>query len=371
MRFINQFSIFVFLFTVGSLSISNAQKKEPASVNVTKTSEISTPLDNCLTYTLPKTVIKVEIETEKTIKKTGPFYRYSERFLSLTNVITEDKESWSIKGIKVTTYGTPDPEQRYSISSTGESAANFITLTPSGILKGINTPTPYKSKCYKKDHQNYSDIKLEDVNFDNIAYNQDLLLKTSSAAMAQEAANMIYQIRADRKDLLSGAAENLPPDGEAYKTVLQELDNQEKDFISLFAGKTITVKHTQTFELIPDPLSSYNNYVICRFSEQNGVLDPMDITGTPIYFSLDNKQNMTLNNTAEEDPKKPQQKGLFYCLPGEVSISVKDKTTEIYKSELSIAQYGKKAYLPASLLTNENISILFDPRTGALISISK
>ncbi len=371
MRFINLFSLLVILFTFGSWSVSDAQKKEPVSVNVTKTNEISTPLDNCLTYTLPKTVIKVEIETEKTIKKTGPFYRYSERFLSLTDVITEDEEVWSIKGIKISTYGTPDPEQRYSISTTGATAANFVSLTPSGILRGINTVIPHKSKCKKRDTQNSFDIKLEDVNFDDIAYNQDLLLKTSSAAMAQEAANMIYQIRADRNDLLSGASENLPPDGEAYQTVLQELEKQEKNFISLFAGKTIKIKHTQTFELTPDPLSSYNNYVICRFSEQNGVLEPTDITGTPVYFTLESKQNMTLSNKTEEDPKKPQQKGLFYCLPGEVNIVIKDKTTEIFKSELSLAQYGKTAYLPASLLTNENIGILFDPKTGALINISK
>ncbi len=371
MRFIKLHSLLLIAFAFFPITYLTAQKKSSGSINVFKTSQTPTPLNNSLIYSLPKTVIKVEIETEKTIRKTGPYYRYSERFLNLSNVITEDEERWTITGVKVTTDGIPDPDQRYFVKTTGETTASLMSLTPSGILKGINLP----SECCKHPKQKLvkiaDDIKLEDVNFDDISYNQDLLMKTSTAAMAQEAANMIYQIRTNRNNILSGDAENLPPDGEAYKTVLEQLDKEEKEFMSLFAGKTITIKHTQTFEVTPDPLSSYNNYVICRFSPQKGLLDQMDITGTPVYFNLEDMKNISLSNTITEDDKHVENRGFFFNLPGEVHISIKDKTTEIYNTKISVAQYGKTAYLPASLVEKGNVSIEFDSATGALLQISK
>ncbi|MCW3805991.1 DUF4831 family protein [Plebeiibacterium marinum] len=345
------------------------QKKNPISAEVKKTSDISNATQESLSYLLPKTAIRVEIESEKTIKKTGPYYRYSQRFLNLAEVITEDSEEWAIKGIKITAIGVPDENKRYSIFSTGNTSATMVNLTHDGILAGINNnDVNTKSNiCQKK--KKCDNPSLSDINFDNIPLHEDLLYKTSTAAMAQEAANMIYKIRNNRIDLLSGELENLPPDGKAYKTVLEELNKLEKDFVSLFSGKKISFTKKETFLVIPDPISSYNNHVICRFSKQKGIVDPMDITGTPIYFKLNAATFKKLENKATEPNKNPIKNGLFYCLPGTASIQIIDKNKEISSKNVSLAQYGQVVSMPASILEQEKVVIKICPVTGALISI--
>lgn len=360
------FALIAFFLLVSS---AQAQKKALNDIEVKKTSELNDATSQNLTYTLPKTVVKIEIETKKVIKKAGPYYRYSQRFLNLNNVITEDSEEWILKGVKMTTTGTPDEENRYSIFSSGDNSASMINLTPEGILAGINNTNSYHPTSPSKDEKEGYIPTIEDIDFDKIPLHEDLLLKTSTAAMAQEAANMIYKIRNNRTDLLSGELENLPPDGEAYKTVLDELNKLEQDFISLFTGKTETITQKETIEITPDPLSSYNNYVLCRFSKQKGLIDAMDITGTPIYFKLDILNNPALTNKNTEPVKNSMKNGLFYCIPSSVKITIIDKNQEIASKKIDLAQYGHTISMPASILEKEGVTMQFCPATGALISI--
>ncbi len=359
-------NLLILLFIASNLS---SQKKTPTSVEIKKTSEVINPTEQSLSYMLPKTTIVVEIESEKIIKKTGPYYRYSQRYLNLSDVITEDSEEWTVKNIKITTKGSPNENQRYSIFSTGLTSAPMVNLTPEGILRGINLRKKlniHPKTCKSNDS---SMIQLTDVNFDNISLHEDLLYKTSTAAMAQEAANMIYKLRNNRIDLLSGDLENLPPDGEAYKTVLEEISKMEKDFISLFAGKTISITKKQTFEITPDPLSSYSNHVICRFSTLKGIVDALDITGTPIYFKLVAEDFQKLENKQFDAKKDENKNGLFYCIPASANITILDKNKEVANKIVDLAQYGQVISMPSDILNHNDIQIRICPVTGALISI--
>ena len=349
------------------LSAAYTQKKIYKQVEVKPTAEVVDPTSQSLTYMLPKTTIHIEVEMEKVIKKAGPYYRYSQRYLNLSNVITEDKEEWVIKGVKINTQGTPDESKRYSVFSQGNTSANNLSLTPKGILTGINNPFKYHpspKKCTKPIPS------LENISFDNVSLNEELLYKTSTAAMAQEAANMIYRLRTTRTELLSGELENLPPDGEAYKTVLKEIEKQEKDFVSLFSGKTITATQTEHFELTPDPLSSYANFVLCRFSKTKGLVDAMDITGTPIYLKIDTEIKKQLKNKRTEAPKEPAKNGLFYNIPGSVTIQVVDKNELLLTQSVDMAQYGQVISMSPAILEKEDVVIKVCPVTGALLSVS-
>ena len=58
----------------------------------------------------------------------------------------------------------------------------------------------------------------------------------STARQAEVAAKQIYRIRESRLNILTGDADNLPPDGEAMKLVIQQLEEQEKALTNLFTG---------------------------------------------------------------------------------------------------------------------------------------
>ena len=57
---------------------------------------------------------------------------------------------------------------------------------------------------------------------------EELLMAGSTAKQAEVAAKQIYRIRESRMNILTGDADNLPPDGEAMKLVIQQLEEQEK-----------------------------------------------------------------------------------------------------------------------------------------------
>ena len=346
-----------------------SQKKAITQVQIQPTSEVADATSQSLTYMLPQTTIKVEVKMEKTIKKAGPYYRYSQRFLNLSNVITEDSEEWMIKEVHISTSGKADESKRYSIFTKGNTSANMLNLTPDGVLIGINKTNEIPQATPAVDIVTIPSLK--DINFNNVALNEELLIKTSTAAMAQEAANMVYRLRTSKINLLSGELENLPPDGEAYKTVIMEIAKQEKDFVSLFAGKTITVSKTQSFEVTPDPLSSYANHVLCRFNNQKGLVDAIDITGTPIYLKLDVQKKELLKQKQIVEGKEPQRNGLFYNIPTTATVNIVDKNTPIGSKEIDIAQYGQVISLSPSILEEEGIEIELCPITGALISVSK
>ena len=62
-----------------------------------------------------------------------------------------------------------------------------------------------------------------------------------------------------------------------------------------------------------------------------GIVEAMDITGTPIYFKLDKISSPELKNNQTEAPKVTPKSGLYYCLPGKTNISIVDKNKELIR----------------------------------------
>ncbi len=345
----------------------NAQKKERNYVNIVKSNTLENATESSLSYTLPQTVIKVDIECVQTIKKAGPFYRYSERYLNLKNVITKDSEDWTISDIKVSTFGIPNPGQRYNIKSQGNNIASLINLTSTGILAGFNTDfTEKEQKVF-----NTKIPLISDINFDDIPYNSELLYKTSTAAMAQEAANVIYKLRKSRLELIMGEMENLPPDGTAYNRILEQINKMEAQFLSLFIGKTVKTKVHKTIEFVPNPLESYKNHVICRFSTKKGIISSNDISGTPIYAKLNTINRPLLPNKKTEKPDKNSTSGLYYYIPATINFAIFDKNIELLNLPVQIAQYGQVVSMSTDILKKKDVSIKINTATGALIEIIK
>ncbi len=351
------------MFTACSSTAQVATSK----VNVVATENVDNATEQSLTYSLPKTVIKVEIQTEKIIKKAGPFYRYSQRFLNLKDVITEDTEEWVIKGVKLYTIGVADDSKRYNIYTEGVSSATNINLTPEGVLRGFNNPEEYTYTTTKTCKTIVP--TLEDMNFDNVPLSEDILLKTSSAAMAQETANMIYTIRANRFDMLSGEIENTPADGKSYQLMLDRFDQLEADYLTLFAGKEEHISKTVVLDFIPSTSSDETN-VLCRFSSLNGIVDAMDLSGTPIYLKINVDDFYRLPDQQKEPQKgETPRNGIYYCIPANATVSIIDKNVELLSQPIKLAQFGQVVSMPSSILEKENAVVKICPATGALIEV--
>ncbi|WP_430815466.1 DUF4831 family protein [Carboxylicivirga sp. RSCT41] len=362
--------LFLAISAAAILSSCAVQQPVPNKVNVQDVAQMNNATSNTLVYSLPATVIRVNVEVEKTINKVGPFYRYSQKMLNVSDVVTEDKVEWKIKSVNIETFGVPDNSKRYSISYSGTASAPFLNLTSSGVLAGVNSDFN-NAECYLKKFTAADLPGVEDVNFNDVAMIEKQLVKTSTAAMAEETANYIYKIRKRRFKILASDFEQLPPDGQSYEVMVRELNKLEKEHMELFVGKTETYTMTRSFDIFPDKMST-NNDVLFRFSSVSGIVDKMDVSGAPVYFELEAEEGTPLPDAAVVMEKGQEvRNGLFYNRPGKATIKIIDKNKLIKEQEVYLGQYGQVVSMPSNVLEQDNVSIRINPKTGALQSIER
>ncbi len=357
----------IFIITVLLTLISCSSNKEIVNKGVVKKSQERVPTESGLWYYLPKTVVEVEVTAEKIIHKVGPFYRFSQRFLNLSDVVSENKETWVISDAKITTYGIPDKEKLFSINTTGLPSLAAISLDENGVLRSVNLHQRGKRKEDIKEF--VKPIKsIEEINFDDVPYTEEQLIKTSTAAMAEEVAKEIYRLRALRKDILEGEIDNLPPDGYAYEQTLAEIKRQEQAYLELFTGKKIVQKQTKVFKYIPEKDYYYND-VLFRFSEKSGFLRENDVSGTPVYIEFEVLEGVNEDLVSQENEKDASNRGLIYCQPGVANVKIIDRTVQLIEKDVNIAQFGKILRMPADILENKDAGVILDGSTGAVKNV--
>lgn len=348
-----------------TLALSNADAKDKETISITPVSQDADAANDGIIYSLPKTIVRVKVEAEVTIKKAGPYYRYSNKYLNLTDVITEDSKKWKISNVSIETYGKADNARRFKISG-----APFpsVTLTGDNVLCGINA----KCKQVIDDEVVFANnnVNLPEITFDDVRLGGNVLTKTSTAAMAEEVAHSIYKLREKRFSLLGGEDATVLHDEGSYDRVLKEISALEAEYMSLFTGKTETVKVVKYYEMEPGAVS-LNNTVLFRFSENEGFMGVMDITGKPVYIDLEFNTDRKVN-AYEDNTKQRKQKpvtGLRYIIPGEVTVKIIDRNIQIAEKTILCTENGQEATLPLEMLT-DGYSIRFDVTNGSVISIS-
>ena len=191
----------------------------------------------------------------------------------------------------------------------------------------------------------------------------------STAKQAEVAAKQIYRIRESRLNILTGEADNLPPDGEAMKLVIQQLEEQEKALTNLFTG--ILTKETEHYEVSIIPHYTLDKEVLFRFSKQLGIVDADDLGGTPVYMNLKATERAPILDAKEAEKKDKSLKGIVYNVPGKASIEILMNKKTLYKGEAQITQFGTREGLAPVMFEDKKAPVkgLFYPETGAIKQI--
>ena len=368
MRFFN----YIIIATLLSVGYNSASAKRPILITkyviVEKVVDNTTLADNAIFYNLPKTAFEVVVEAEKTIKKRGPFYRYSERYLGLKDVIINDEISYQLKSITLKPYGVTDANKWYKIAYKGDVAAPYIMLDNQGKLLAVNTTTELPQHNISIPAS--TDITLTDTSFAYTPFTEDQLIVSSTAKMAEECASSIYDLRRSRTEIISGNAPLLPTDGKAYELSLKELGRLEHDFLALFMGKTAKQTIYSSFRFVPK--GEMNNETLFRFSKFAGMVDKSDISGEPVYITLKKQPQPVLKIAEPQSTTMPAPvAGLAYNMPAVADITLTYRTKSVLTQTTSIAQLGSVATLPVTLLEQSHPSVVLFPETGAIKSIKK
>lgn len=318
-----------------------------------------------ITYSLPKTSLVVDAEVTKVTCKAGPYYQYAEKYLGVKEVVTEDQVYFELGKITLINRGLPDADNTYIVEFKQGTVAPYAYLTEDGLLCSINaeyTPTDAEedSTSEKKNRPKISGASV---------LSEELLMAGSTAKQAEVAAKQIYRIRDSRLNILTGEADNLPPDGDAMKLVIQQLEEQEQALTHLFTG-TVS-RETEHFEVSLIPNDELEKEILFRFSRQMGIVDADDLGGEPVYMNLTAIKRAPALDPKEAEKKEKSLKGIVYNVPGKASIEIFRGKKTLYKGEAQITQFGTREGLAPVMFEDKKapVKVWFYPETGAIKQI--
>lgn len=349
------FSILLLLFASGGYL--SAQKT--VRVNAVKANDYG------VIYTLPKTSVVVKLKVKQTTYQRGEFYQYSQRYLSLDPVI-ESKTEFALEDVMIVNRGVPDTDNSYMVTFKANAISPFVSLTEDGLIAAINTNAEIEAEPV-------FDLSVaENRKIDPTRYlTEETLRAGSTAKRAELVSKQIFELRQSRNDILTGEADNMPPDGEAYKVVMEELNTQEKALTEMFTGHSQTRYLIEEYVVIPEN-DAINKMVIGRFSTALGAVEADNLAGAPVYLTLTPKAGNA--QPAFMTPKEMQQfekkltEGVVYNVPAKADVKVEFNNRVMKQQEIDVVQFGNKDVLTRRAIDNKRqpIQVIFYPHMGAI-----
>lgn len=321
-------------------------------------------------YYMPKTELVITIDYDMVTQTPGVFYQYAERYLGAQQIIIEESQNHQLVGVKTQVVSSADTQRPFKVVAQKGMNTQLVSLSEDGRLVG------YGLENASLQFSERSQGELQDGTECLQARGEELMplleeqfMAGSVAKMAEGAAKQIYRIRETRLNILAGDVEHVPADGKAMELVLNELNKQEQALVALFVGTTKVTRHTHT--LLYTPAESVENEVVCRLSAHNGIVDKNDLSGEPLYLSLEAKKQ-TLLPGVYYDKNAPVLSQIYYNLPGEAKMVMQFKGKVVAEGHFEVAQYGVAVPLAQELFTGKSAPIIkINKDTGNILSIEK
>lgn len=319
-------------------------------------------------YSLPKTSFEITLLVKKTTYQRGDFYQFAQRYLGIENPVTENRTVFQLEDILVVNKGIPDKQNSFMVEFRSNTLQPYVMLREDGVIASINSE-PETVNVAEMEIPASQSASVNPRRF----LSQETLMAGSTAKQAELVSRQIFDLRRSRNDILIGEAETMPPDGNAYKVVMDEINMQEKALTELFAGSESIEYFTHTFTIVPET-GNIDRRIVARFSEKLGPVDADNLAGEPVYFTLKNKTPQVELQLSERDLQRLENKlseGLVYNIPGKADLSIEFKNQTIKNMEVDVVQYGSQDVLTRRMFDNmkQPIEVIFYPELGAVKQI--
>jgi len=349
-------------------------------------------------YSLPRTVVNIEVTIDRIENYKGPYAEYALRYLGLQNVVAENSVGFKIVGISITTSSEPDPEQYYFVEL-GEKAsktekAGLLCLSESGLILGtfpgehdtneavagiMESPggtALSETDVFPEIFKYYADMSvfekvdtiIRKVSIDTMTLEKQYLKRTmvekSPEQKAKEAADFISKIKENRFNLLIGYQE-VSYNQETLEYMDTQLKLLEMEYMKLFTGISIHKTYTFHYKYIPLPGQINTEVPIFKFISTRGVIDLGDVGGRAVTVKVQrvgntNQVSSYLNRAVKEN----KTQGFYYRIPELARITVKQNEDTFTETQCLINQLGIITYLPV-----RNWKVRFHGETGGLKAI--
>ncbi|MFP4621455.1 MAG: DUF4831 family protein [Bacteroidales bacterium] len=341
----------------------------------------SQKIQSGLVYGLPKTQLTFHVNMKRNVVVPGPYHEYGEKLLGLSNVPHNEKIQWDIEDIDIKETSVIDYDHLYAVEPRGRLKIDWSKFTREGWIIPLDRAEKEKeiSDFYsEKDYGNdllYKDLSVrkfmgeetktvyervwKDSLFARVPVEKTETVQKDKPAKAREAANFIFMIREKRFELISGMGDYYP-DGKALETAINEMNRLESKYLDLFTGKRITDSLQFTLKMTPDSIKPEEPTMLFRFSEEDGILQPGQNEGTPVWLELSLSEDIEKIRSALQDRFTTSQDPAFhYRVPVNGELRLKYGEKLMAKKYLQLHQFGPVIQIPQNFLMDSKIIDFF------------
>ncbi|HOW39560.1 MAG TPA: DUF4831 family protein [Bacteroidales bacterium] len=364
----------LFIFSALAILVSSCgtgRKVTESQVSVVPLSDTVSVTEGSIVYGLPRTVFTVKFDLERTVEIPGPYARYADDLLGITDAILKENENWMITGVTVKTHEELDPSEYYIIKSSGFLKSNALSLRKEGLILDVNPRQFLVSEGQSvSDGDEFEQLRFSDLGSDEyfslqsdtafkrvsidstfirIPYIVEKKKRISTDQLAEKAAKRIMEIRDGKHLILTGEA-NVFPQNEAP---INEINRIEKEYLELFAGKTIKENRSYTVNLIPEPGMEKKPVTLFQFSELTGPVSASSKSGLAVNAELIPEKKtraLTIINRNQSVAATTELDKLFYRVPDIINLKISIGGDVLFSSRKMVYQFGETIQLPANFI---------------------
>ena len=305
-------------------------------------------------YSLPQTVIVVEVDAVKEVHYAGPYAAYASQMLGI-NVPQKDEYNAYVKEIRTCARVEADPAARLSAASQAESG--LMALSSLGLVSfGTRAEAERSAWSFQREASDadfskngltqpfdtqkqtvYKDVQT-DTAITRVAIQKDVKVAKSLEEKAREAADMVLRARSEKFKITIGDTD-ATYSGEALGSAIAELTRVEQEYLTLFTGYSVQTEETRTFEIIP--VKGTETYDVFRLSDSEGLLTPDAKAGKPYYMDVIPTPLGTPR--PDESGKAPKGTPVYYRVPAVCSVTLGVGTRPLAKIRIPVYQLGEES----------------------------
>lgn len=314
----------------------------------------------CVTYSLPSTVIALEVDAVQEKFYAGPYAKFAEKYLGI-KARQRDEATYQLTSVKMVPYVEADQSRRYTFEVPKGYTAPFLYLTSQGLVsfsdggsgaatnwrfptagKGDFSDKGLSSNLTSESTTLYRNEKKE-TTYNKVSVQQNMIVEKSVEKKAAETAQMILNIRDQRLKIVTGDTD-ATYSGEAMGAAIDELTRLEKEYLMLFVGYSEYQTQKMNFEVIPQP-GETQMYIAFRLSDTAGLVPADNITGKPVVMEI---VPQAFAEPVGAPAANKAKKGLeiSYRIPAICNVKLLDGVNMLLQSRIPIYQLGRESSTP-------------------------
>lgn len=313
---------------------------------------------NGLYYALPRTVLRLDFVIEETQLQRGPYSDYA-GMVGASDYITDDETVYRIQSVSMVPTAEADPNATFFVAMNWKKGdATGFSLTPKGILQGVGIqelPVVTEPAAPAQPEALYADPAVF-----KYQYGSGRNLDQS----ARSAAEMINKVRDEKIKLITGFQEtafNL----DTYQQMYADLDEMERDYLSLFVGKRQTRTYVKSVYVTPN--KEVAKLSVAKFSEDYGLTVGTAGDGDLLTVQCQSLQTTSTISAPSQSAVESlrMDNKLVYRIPETVNVKVSLGGNMLLEQRMTVAQYGVFMLAPLG-----KTKLVLDPNTGQVVSMT-